>query len=77
MKSKSRNIIFSFVATLLFAVTSFAASEEKLDHDNSILSVFLQPSISFISFEERKYFQEAIDTYDTLVEDYADVEKAA
>ena len=62
MKSKSRNIIFSFVATLLFAVTSFAASEEKLDHDNSILSVFLQPSISFISFEERKYFQEAIDT---------------
>ncbi|WP_173473980.1 hypothetical protein [Fibrobacter succinogenes] len=62
MKSKSRNIIFSLVAVLLIAATGFAASEEKLDHDNSILSVFLQPSISFISFEERKYFQEAIDT---------------
>ena len=62
MKSKSRNIVFSLVAVLLIAATGFAASEEKLDHDNSILSVFLQPSISFISFEERKYFQEAIDT---------------
>lgn len=62
MKSKSRNIVFSLVAVLLMTATGFAASEEKLDHDNSILSVFLQPSISFISFEERKYFQEAIDT---------------
>ena len=62
MKSKSRNIVFSLVAVLLIAATGFAASEEKLDHDNSILSVFLQPSISFISFEERKYFQDAIDT---------------
>ena len=62
MKFKSRNIIFSLVASLLITATGFAASEEKLDHDNSILSVFLQPSISFISFEERKYFQEAIDT---------------
>ena len=62
MKFKSRNIIFSLVASMLITATGFAASEEKLDHDNSILSVFLQPSISFISFEERKYFQEAIDT---------------
>ena len=62
MKSKSRNIVFSLVAVLFMTATGFAASEEKLDHDNSILSVFLQPSISFISFEERKYFQEAIDT---------------
>ena len=62
MKSKSRNIVFSLVAVLLMTATGFAASEEKLDHDNSILSVFLQPSISFISFEERKYFQETIDT---------------
>lgn len=62
MKSKSRNIVFSLVAVLLIAATGFAASDEKLDHDNSILSVFLQPSISFIGFEERKYFQEAIDT---------------
>ena len=62
MKFKSRNIVFSLVASMLITATGFAASEEKLDHDNSILSVFLQPSISFISFEERKYFQEAIDT---------------
>ena len=47
---------------LAFSISAFAASEEKLDHDNSILSIFVQPSISFISFEERKYFQEAIDT---------------
>ena len=61
MKFKSRKT-FSLLASLLFSASAFAASEEKLDHDNSILSVFVQPSISFISFEERKYFQEAIDT---------------
>ena len=47
---------------LLFSATAFAASEEKLDHDYSILSVFVQPSISFLSFEEREYFQNAIDS---------------
>ena len=62
MKSKSRNTFFSLVMALAFSISAFAASEEKLDHDNSILSIFVQPSISFISFEERKYFQEAIDT---------------
>jgi hypothetical protein len=61
MKFKSRKT-FSLLASLLFSASAFAASEEKLDHDNSILSVFVQPSISFISFEERKYFQEAIDS---------------
>ena len=58
---KSRNII-SLSMALLFSATAFAASEDKLDHDNSILSVFVQPSISFISFSEREYFQNAIDT---------------
>ena len=33
-----------------------------MDHDNSILSIFVQPSISFLSFSEREYFQNAIDT---------------
>ena len=47
---------------LVFATNAFADSEEKLDHDYSILSVFVQPSISFISFTEREYFQHAIDT---------------
>ena len=62
MKSKSRNIFFSLVAALLISTVAFAASEEKLDHDYSILSVFVQPSISFLSFEEREYFQNAIDS---------------
>ena len=62
MKSKSRNILFSLVAALLISTVAFAASEEKLDHDYSILSVFVQPSISFLSFEEREYFQNAIDS---------------
>ena len=47
---------------LVFTTNAFAVSEEKLDHDYSILSVFVQPSISFISFTEREYFQHAIDT---------------
>jgi hypothetical protein len=62
MKSKSRNILFSLVAALLISTVAFAASEEKLDHDYSILSVFVQPSISFLSFTEREYFQNAIDS---------------
>ncbi|WP_290765481.1 hypothetical protein [Fibrobacter sp. UBA4297] len=61
MKFKSRNCV-SLLTALLFSASAFAASEEKLDHDNSILSVFVQPSISFISFTEREYFQDAIDT---------------
>lgn len=61
MKFKSK-IVFTLLTSLLVSATTFAASEEKLDHDNSILSVFVQPSISFLSFEERKYFQDAIDT---------------
>ena len=61
MNFKSK-IVFTLLTSLLVSATTFAASEEKLDHDNSILSVFVQPSISFLSFEERKYFQDAIDT---------------
>jgi hypothetical protein len=62
MKFKSRRTILSLVTALLFSANAFAESEEKLDHDYSILSVFVQPSISFISFTEREYFQDAIDT---------------
>jgi len=59
---KIKSYFISLLMVWLLSGTAFAASEEKLDHDNSILSVFLQPSISFISFEERKYFQDAVDT---------------
>ena len=62
MKSQSRFTILCILTALVFATNAFADSEEKLDHDYSILSVFVQPSISFISFTEREYFQNAIDT---------------
>lgn len=61
MKTKSGilNILF---ALLLFLTATAFAETDKVEHDNSKLSVFLQPAISFISFEERKYFQNTIDT---------------
>ena len=59
---KFRSCSISLLMALLFSATVFAASDEKLDHDYSILSVFVQPSISFIGFTEREYFQDAIDT---------------
>ncbi|ACX75738.1 hypothetical protein FSU_2688 [Fibrobacter succinogenes subsp. succinogenes S85] len=60
MKFRSRNTVLFLMA--LLSANALAASDEKLDHDNSILSVFVQPSISFIGFTEREYFQDAIDT---------------
>jgi hypothetical protein len=60
MKFRSRNTVLFLTA--LLSANALAASDEKLDHDNSILSVFVQPSISFIGFTEREYFQDAIDT---------------
>ena len=62
MKSQSRFTILCILTAFVFATNAFADSDEKLDHDYSILSVFVQPSISFISFTEREYFQNAIDT---------------
>jgi len=44
------------------AAAAFAASDDVVEHDNSRISIFLQPAISFLSFEEREYFQDAIDT---------------
>ena len=38
------------------------ASEKENVHDNSWVSIFLQPGISFLSFDQREYFQDAIDT---------------
>ena len=44
-----------------FAAQSLAS--EDLDiHDNSRIALFLQPGISFLSFDQREYFQDAIDT---------------
>ena len=60
--NKSRKTILALFSALLLSASAFAESEEKLDHDNSIISIFAQPSISFIGFTEREYFQNAIDT---------------
>lgn len=38
------------------------AAEETSERDRSKLSIFLQPSVSFLDFPEREYFQNAIDT---------------
>lgn len=49
------------VLALVSGVATFA-KDDVVEHDNSRISVFLQPAISFLSFEEREYFQDAIDT---------------
>ncbi|MCQ2055070.1 MAG: hypothetical protein MJY82_07245 [Fibrobacter sp.] len=50
------------ILCLFLWASAFATTDEAVKHDNSIVSVFLQPSISFLNFEERDYFQYAIDT---------------
>lgn len=54
-------IKFCCILALVFGAATLA-SEDVADHDNSRLSIFVQPAISFLSFEEREYFQDAIDT---------------
>lgn len=55
--------VLALVATLLLATGAFAAEDEhRVEHDRSRLSIFGQASISFLDFEERSYFQNAIDT---------------
>lgn len=58
------------IVLALFLVAGAAFAEEKVEHDRSRLSMFLQPSVSFLNFEQRKYFQGAIDTiYYSFLED--------
>lgn len=48
---------------LVFAAFALAETEDKTNvHDNSRIALFLQPGISFLSFDQREYFQDAIDT---------------
>jgi hypothetical protein len=49
------------LCVLLFAAMVFADTD-KVEHDNGRISIFLQPAISFLNFEERQYFQNAVDT---------------
>ena len=58
-----KKIWFCAIWLVLWAGSfSFAASDDVVEHDNSRIAIFLQPAISFLSFEERDYFQNAIDT---------------
>ena len=53
----------ALIASLLLATSAFADEEDsKPTRDNSKLAVFVQPAISFLSFDQRSYFQDAIDT---------------
>ena len=46
------------------------AAEETSTRDRSRLSIFVQPSVSFLDFSQREYFQDAIDTlYNNFKED--------
>lgn len=49
-------------ALALVTGVAMSADDDVVEHDNSRISIFLQPAISFLSFEEREYFQDAIDT---------------
>ncbi len=50
------------VAAIVSLTLNVSAAEDKVEHDRSRLSVFVQPSVSFLDFENRKYFQNAVDT---------------
>ena len=52
----------SILFATVLATAALADEETKIDRDNSRLSVFVQPAISFLNFSEREYFQNAIDT---------------
>ncbi|MBR4915728.1 MAG: hypothetical protein IKZ45_01425 [Fibrobacter sp.] len=55
--------VLALVATLLLATGAFAADDEsRVEHDRARLSIFGQASVSFLNFEERSYFQNAVDT---------------
>lgn len=61
MKSAPRQKFILLLLVLCAALNAFA-EEKTAEHDNSIVSIFFQPSISFLNFEQQGYFQDAIDT---------------
>lgn len=61
-------LLLAATVCLGLAVSAHSA-EDKVEHDRSKLSVFVQPSVSFLDFEHRKYFQSAVDTiYQSFLE---------
>lgn len=65
-----QKFLIAVVAICVFSGMAFAADDTKVEHDRAKLSIFAQPSVSFLSFDQRKYFQSAIDTlYQSFRED--------
>lgn len=57
-----RKVLICIAMVLGISLSIHAAEETVAEHDNSRLSLFVQPAVSFINFEHRKYFQNAVDT---------------
>lgn len=63
MKTKWICMQLVLLFILSFAVLSFAEDDdEKIEHDRAILSVFVQPGMSFLGFDDREKFQTATDS---------------
>lgn len=70
LRSIQKILATAVVALCFLAGSAIADSDTKVEHDRSRLSVFVQPAVSFLSFDQRKYFQDAIDTiYKSFRED--------
>ena len=61
MKPVAR-ILLKFALLGAALIASAGAAEDKVEHDRSKIALFVQPSVSFLSFDQREYFQDAIDT---------------
>lgn len=61
MHTLAKKIKYALGLVTMACTFSFAGNSDNL-HDNSRISIFLQPAISFLGFDERSYFQDAIDT---------------
>ena len=70
MRPHSKYLLVLIAALSLLWGGALAADDSKEEHDRSRISVFVQPSVSFLNFEQREYFQDAIDTiYKSFQED--------
>lgn len=57
-----RKVLICVAMVMSAALSIHAAEETTAEHENSRLSIFVQPSVSFLDFEHRQYFQNAVDT---------------
>lgn len=57
-----RKVLACIAVAIVSLPLSVSAAEDRVEHDRSKLSIFVQPSVSFLDFENRKYFQNAVDT---------------